>query len=43
MNKSATPALYHLFKTREDAIILEEIQDNIYYNFVSNSLFSTNR
>ena len=40
MNKSATPASDHLFKTRDDEIFLEETQDNSYHNFFFEGTFS---
>ena len=41
MNISSTPESYHLFKTREDAIILEETQAKIYHNFFPRNFFPT--
>ena len=43
MKTSETPESDHLFKTREDTIILEETQDKIYHSFASKALFYTNR
>ena len=34
------PALYHLIKTREDSIVLEETQANIYHNFFPRHFFT---
>ena len=39
---SATPSSYYLFNTREDAIILEDKQAEIYHNFVTKAIFATN-
>ena len=43
MKTSATPASDQLFKNREDAIVLEETQANIYHNFFAKELFATKR
>ena len=40
MNISSTPESYHLFKTREDSIILEETQAKIYHNFLPSHFFA---
>ena len=41
MKISSTPESYHLFKTREDSIILEETQAKIYHNFFPGNFFPT--